>query len=142
MLSCSSFLRRSWSLKSGFLGAVVVVAVVVEVAVVGRWWRREGRVRGSLWVEGSSEAPVSFWTTARKLEGSAWTKVVLGVVGVVGSGTKEVGEWRVVVELEEAMREREREREISGRDWRVEAGREGMKCVFYSLHTERERERE
>lgn len=92
-------LRRSWSLKFGFLGPIT------SPAEARRWdcaaARRVGRVRGSLWAEGSSEAPVSFWTTARKLEGLAWTKVVLGVVG----------EWRV--ELEAAMsNERERERLI------------------------------
>lgn len=43
--------------------------------------RREGRVSGSFWADGSSDAPVSFWTTARKFDGSAWTKVVFGVVG-------------------------------------------------------------
>lgn len=81
--SCSFFeaaaLRRSWSLKLGFFGPIVSTAVVAED---GRWvWaaRRAGRVRGSFsW---SSEAPVSFWTTARKFDGSAWTKVVFGVVG-------------------------------------------------------------
>lgn len=36
---------------------------------------------GSLGAEGSSVAPVSLWTMARKLEGSACTNVVWGDVG-------------------------------------------------------------
>ncbi|KAL9304536.1 hypothetical protein ACSQ67_021799 [Phaseolus vulgaris] len=53
------------------------VAALVELEVGPLWadegdWAasREGRVRGSLGEAGSSEAPVSFWTTARKLDGS------------------------------------------------------------------------
>lgn len=92
--------RRSCSLKLGLLGPMSPAA------------RREGRVRGSLWTEGSWDAPVSFWTTARKFDGSAWTKVVLG--GIVGSDPK------VVVVLEEAMRIYERESVGAGREeWNV-----------------------
>lgn len=36
-------------------------------------------VTGSLTEDESWVAPVSLWTTARKFDGSAWTKVVLGV---------------------------------------------------------------
>lgn len=38
-----------------------------------------GPVTGSFNEDESWAAPVSRWTTARKLDGSAWTKVVLGV---------------------------------------------------------------
>lgn len=38
-----------------------------------------GPVTGSFTEDESWVAPVSLWTTARKLDGSAWTKVVLGV---------------------------------------------------------------
>ena len=54
----------------GFLG---------PISVAERWWGLW--LRGSFWADGSSGAPVSFWTTARKVDGSAWTKVVLGEVG-------------------------------------------------------------
>jgi len=69
----------------------------------GRWawaWavRRDGSVSGSFWADGSCDAPVSFWTTCRKFDGSACTKVVFGCV--VGSDPY-VGECMV-----------EREREI------------------------------
>ncbi|KAL5072442.1 hypothetical protein RYX36_011426 [Vicia faba] len=98
-----SFLeRRSWSLKLGFFGCS-------EVAVGGggRWgWvvvdvRRDGSVSGSFWADGSWDAPVSFWTTDRKFDGSACTKVVFGwAVGsdpyvgecMVGERERE-GEW-------------------------------------------------
>lgn len=61
VLSSSFLARRSWSLKLGFFGPIVSVIVVV----VGRRWacwaaRREGRVMGSFWADGSSDAPVSF----------------------------------------------------------------------------------
>lgn len=68
---------RSWSLKLGFLGPISVMVVVGFG--VGGWW--DLGVRGSFSAAGSSGAPVSFCTTARKFDGSAWTKVVLGEVG-------------------------------------------------------------
>ena len=95
----------------------------------GRWawaWavRREGSVSGSFWADGSCDAPVSFWTTCRKFDGSACTKVVFGCV--VRSDPY-VGECMVV--------EREREREIiviACERWLVGvlkrgSGKEGMK---------------
>lgn len=57
----SSFLavgRRSWSLKAGLRGPISA-ELILPVILAG-------------------EAPVRRWTTARKVEGSAWTKVVLG----------------------------------------------------------------
>lgn len=69
----SSFLTlclRSWSLKGGRRGPMSA-----EVGLGAA--RRVGRVTGSLGEAESGEAPVRCWTTARKLDGSAWTKVVL-----------------------------------------------------------------
>jgi len=40
----------------------------------GGWWGFE-RVSGSFWSDESWDAPVSFWTTCRKFDGSAFTKV-------------------------------------------------------------------
>ena len=49
--------------------------------MMGWWWGLWLRRSFWFWADGSSGAPVSFWTTARKFDGSACTKVVLGVVG-------------------------------------------------------------
>jgi hypothetical protein len=64
---------RSCSLKAGFL--VPISAAEMVAAGLGL------PVRWSFYADGSSGAPVSLWTTARKVEGSAWTKVVLVEVG-------------------------------------------------------------
>lgn len=80
-------------------------------------------MRGSFWADESSGAPVSFWTTALKVAGSAWTYVVLGETG---SGTQ-AGVFMV----------EEQKRFSSERKMRNKAGREMW--GFYSC-SERERE--
>ena len=95
----------------------------VEVVGLGAA-RREGRVMGSLGEEESGEAPVRCWTTARKLEGSAWTKVVLLVaeelswaVEVGEARLEAMGNWKLKtsngrLHLKRSKREREREEKI------------------------------
>lgn len=66
----SSFLMfclLSWSLKAGLRGPIS--------AGTGLREERVGIGTGCL-EKVSGVAPVSFWTRARKVEGSAWTKVV------------------------------------------------------------------
>lgn len=55
------------------LAPVTVAGVVVAAAEVTA---RAGWVTGSFGDDGSSGAPVSFWTMCRNVDGSAWTKVV------------------------------------------------------------------
>lgn len=106
----SSFLalcRRSCSLKADRRGPIS--------PETGLGARRAGWVTGSFWDE-SWDAPVSRWTTARKVDGSAWTKVVLADrLGSKMVETEDEGDEKVVVlfgyeeEEEEAMRESEKE---------------------------------
>ena len=107
--------RRSCSLKFGFfLGPII--SVVVGLLWVRVATRDDGRVRGSFSADASSGAPVSFWTTSLKFDGSAWTKVVLPIVG---SDPKEVGECMPVLEAMTTVREREGDiSEVVGLDWR------------------------
>lgn len=101
----SSFLvvcLRSWSLKAGLRGPIS--DWVVGLGLV----KREGRLSGSFWAEGSSGAPVSFWTTARKVDGSAWTKVVVGETG----SDPYVGEF-ILVEI--TQKSGQKGRNISGK---------------------------
>lgn len=69
---------RSCSLNTGLRGPISAEIGFAEED-------RAVAVTGSFWMLGSWVAPVSFWTTARKVEGSAWTKVVLVEGGFVGS---------------------------------------------------------